>query len=165
MKCCPACGQLLPQPAAELKLAPTQRQLYELVRRSGSSGITASALLERLYTGTKGEPDSGTKIIHVMVRTLNLKLRRYRQRIVSTRGPGALYTVKPIRNTFTRKGDRVLTAEEVNSIRKLWDGGEKQRVLASKFGCSQSHISTIVHRGANDTRRQTLDGAREIGRQ
>lgn len=77
---CPTCGHPIAVKSSVDKLGALlqgrQRQLFEIVESAGTAGITSMAIFERMYADrSDGGPESGPRIIPIMRRQLNPKLR------------------------------------------------------------------------------------------
>ena len=88
---CGKCGQLIPPPAALFENAPVRRRIYEAISRR-PDGISRADVIAFVYGWQAcGGPDSADTVVSVLVNKINRKLASLGTRIVSTRGPGAVY--------------------------------------------------------------------------
>jgi hypothetical protein len=79
---CPCCHG-----TGRIALTPMQFKIWDVLRRVGPDGISASALTERIYADrADGGPDTGTHCIPTFVHHANKRLAAIGQRIVSTGG-------------------------------------------------------------------------------
>ena len=93
---CPCCGHQLDQPVAltngdMVHLSANEQALFNLVKSTGSTGIEARAILERIWhTNKNGEPYCHQMVPTVTVKT-NKKIAAWGMKIVATGGPGSVY--------------------------------------------------------------------------
>ena len=84
---CEHCGAVLVSDHVAAKLPPKQRALFEAVQRSGTAGITSSAILDQMY---QFDPNGGPKsanIVNVVTSNVNKKIAGDGLRIEGKRGP------------------------------------------------------------------------------
>jgi hypothetical protein len=87
---CPCCDG-----TGRIALTPMQYKVWDVLRRVGPDGISATALTERIYADrADGGPDSGTHCIPTFVHRANKRLEAIGQRIVSSGGPGSTYRLE-----------------------------------------------------------------------
>jgi hypothetical protein len=87
VKCCPACGQTLPEkPLLDgAYFTPHQSRIFEIVVRAGSSGIGSDDLFDALYRDDPdGGPLSGRKSMYTTIGALNRKLAHHGLRLRAT---------------------------------------------------------------------------------
>jgi hypothetical protein len=93
--CCSGSGEIEDGPPTQL--SPLQRRIWEVVRRS--DGIAIGDLIDRIYASTKGGgPANPSQTINTTVHNANKRLAIFGQKIVSTRGPGSLYSLQHLDN-------------------------------------------------------------------
>lgn len=85
MKCCPTCGQTVPDELAPAKLTISQRRLVERVRRAGQHGIPSDKLFDYVYEDDPdGGPLSGMACLHVRIMYINRRLKNIGKRVLGT---------------------------------------------------------------------------------
>lgn len=90
METCPCCGQTLPPELPKgLKLRGQELEVFNLVRKAGTYGITADRIFNQIYAlDPNGGPDKGFKIVRVIVCHLNKKLKQLGLRVRSSGSGG-----------------------------------------------------------------------------
>ncbi len=80
---CPCCGQTMPPDLpVGLKLRGNRLRVYEIVRRAGQNGITSDRIFDKLYElDPNGGPESGLRIVSIIVCYLNKRLKDVGQKI------------------------------------------------------------------------------------
>ena len=93
---CSCCGHPLPASGARASLTPMQRRMFDVVLRSGTAGITAPEIMNRLY---EDDPDGGAEnqnIVPVMAKNIRQRIEKFGITLLGTRGHGSLFYVVPI---------------------------------------------------------------------
>lgn len=86
---CTHCGQTLPRDYLILGLRGKQRIIFEAVSKAGQYGLNSDRLFDMLYSEhPDGGPDTGKKVLHVLVRSVNRKLKPFGKYIAAPRGQG-----------------------------------------------------------------------------
>ncbi len=102
---CPCCGQALPAPIAltnggMVHLSANEQALFNLIKSTAAQGITARAILERLFhTNRDGEPYSH-QIVPTTASHVNKKISAWGLKIAATGGPGSIYRLVQIKPRF-----------------------------------------------------------------
>jgi hypothetical protein len=89
---CPHCGVPIPSDEIAAVLAPVQRRLYEIIRDSGTVGISGRDILDKLYAD---DPDGGPESFNVVsatARNTNEKLAPFGVKLrANARGPWSFW--------------------------------------------------------------------------
>jgi hypothetical protein len=93
---CPTCGHPMPSDEAAGVLAMRQRQLYEIVRASGTEGIGWRDIMSKLYADDPSGGPEGSNIISVMAIEINKKIKPFGVALTARRGPWPLWRIKNI---------------------------------------------------------------------
>ena len=77
MKCCPTCGQTLPESLPiTAQFRGVKREIMKMVHKAGKNGIRSDVLFDRIYgQDPNGGPLTGLKIIAVHVCAMNRVLK------------------------------------------------------------------------------------------
>ncbi len=93
MKCCPTCGQTLPEPApAGVRLSPLKTKIFERVRRAGPNGISTRDLWDLIYANDADGGPISLKVLAVHINQLNKQLRPLGKRIWAGQGGAASFS-------------------------------------------------------------------------
>lgn len=93
---CPCCGHDLAEPVAitngeMVHLSANEQALFNLVKSCRETGISARAILERIWhTNKNGDPYCHQMVPTVALHT-NKKIAAWGMKIVGTGGPGSVY--------------------------------------------------------------------------
>ena len=86
MKCCPTCGQTLPEKIDPLLtlFQGKRREMLRIIQRAGPNGLSTEEIFDHIYAqDTDGGPDTGYKIIAVFAWHINRLLRPQGYRVYS----------------------------------------------------------------------------------
>jgi hypothetical protein len=90
---CPHCGAPMPGDKVLLALTIMQRRLFEIVRVTGTAGITRADIMGKLYGDEAVDRPRNLGIISVMANNMNLRLKEHGIRLKSSGGHGALWRI------------------------------------------------------------------------
>ena len=88
--CCNGAGTIAEH--APVRLSAMQYRIWDIVRRS-KHGITCGDLVDKVYENCKS-PEHAQQSVCVTVWKANKRLAEVKQKIVSTRGRGSIYTLQ-----------------------------------------------------------------------
>ncbi len=93
--CCNGKGTIIDKPVPPpVRLTAMQHRIWDIVRRA-ESGIAVADLVDRVYANCRS-PENARSSVVVTVSNANKRLATAKQRIASTRGHGATYTLQHI---------------------------------------------------------------------
>lgn len=100
VKCCPTCGQTLPNPLPHnLKFRGIKDRILRVVHRSGVHGVRSDVLFDRVYgDDPNGGPLTGMKILAVHICKMNKDMKPFGLCIRSLtvgRGGYGTYVLRP----------------------------------------------------------------------
>jgi hypothetical protein len=90
---CPHCGGLMPSDKVLQALTIMQRRLFEIVKVTGTAGITRADIMAKLYGDEIGERPRSMGMVSVMANNMNLRLKEFGIRLKSSGGHGALWRI------------------------------------------------------------------------
>ena len=93
---CACCGHPLPESGPRNTLSPTQRRMYDIVLRSGTAGISASEIMNRLYEDRANGGPENQNIIPVMAIKIRERIEKFGITMAATRGHGSSYFIVPL---------------------------------------------------------------------
>jgi hypothetical protein len=93
---CKCCGHPIVSDEIGIVLTPLQRRIFNIVKQSGSAGITGGEVMDIVYANTcDGGPES-TNIIAVVAGHANKRLAQFNLKIQGRRGRGGVFTLQKI---------------------------------------------------------------------
>lgn len=98
VKNCPLCRQPLAAPLTTNpgpRFSPVQQQIYDMIQRSGKTGLTWSQIADRLYASrSDGGPDHAYRCILGSIYYINDKLKPFGLRVKQVARAGAYVLVQ-----------------------------------------------------------------------
>lgn len=93
---CKCCGHPIISDEIGVVLTPLQRRIFNVVKQSGTAGISGGEIMDQVYANARdGGPDS-TNIIAVVACQANKRLKQFSVRLQGKRGRGGVFRLERI---------------------------------------------------------------------